>query len=266
MAESSHISFSRELDALQPITLEEMNSVKLMNRVDAKFLTSEATLRSVLQDAAAAGYRVLVTEGERQSPYDSVYFDTPDMRMFCDHHNRRLVRQKVRTRCYVHSNQAFLEIKRKNNHGRTSKKRIAIEPFETLEFSGNQKACAYLAKHSWFTVGDISPVLQTRFARITLVNPALTERLTIDTCLAFKNFRTGECADLQDAVIIELKQDGRAQSRMRGIFLEHRIKPARVSKYCIAVTLTDPNAKSGRFKLKVRTIEKTIGKSLKRYD
>ena len=266
MAENSHISFVRDLEALQPITLEEMNSVKLMNRVDAKFLTSEATLRSVLQDAAAAGYRVLVTEGERQSPYDSVYFDTPDMRMFCDHHNRRLVRQKVRTRCYVHSNQAFLEIKRKNNHGRTSKKRIAIEPFETLEFSRNQKACAYLAKHSWFTVGDISPVLQTRFARITLVNPALTERLTIDTCLAFKNFRTGECADLQDAVIIELKHDGRAQSRMRGIFLEHRIKPARVSKYCIAVTLTDPNAKSGRFKLKVRTIEKTIGKSLKRYD
>ena len=64
-------------------------------------------------------------------------------------------------------------------------------------------------------------------------------------------------------MIIELKQDGRAQSRMRSIFLEHRIKPARVSKYCIAVTLTDPNAKSGRFKLKVRTIEKTIGKKLK---
>ena len=263
MAESSHISFSRELDALQPITLEEMNSVKLMNRVDAKFLTNEATLRSVLRDAAAAGYRVLVTEGERQSPYDSVYFDTPQMRMFYDHHNRRLVRQKVRTRCYVHSNQVFLEIKRKNNHGRTSKKRIAIEPIETMEFAGNRDACAYLAKHSWFTVGDISPVLETLFTRITLVNPGLTERLTIDTCLVFKNFRTGECADLQDAVIIELKQDGRARSRMRSIFLEHRIKPARVSKYCIAVTLTDPNAKSGRFKVKVRTIEKTIGKKLK---
>lgn len=263
MAENSHISFARDLEALPPITLEEMNSVKLMNRVDAKFLTNEATLRSVLRDAAAAGYRVLVTEGERQSPYDSVYFDTPQMRMFYDHHNRRLVRQKVRTRCYVHSHQAFLEIKRKNNHGRTSKKRIAIEPIETMEFAGNRDACAYLAKHSWFTVGDISPVLETLFTRITLVNPGLTERLTIDTCLAFKNFRTGECADLQDAVIIELKQDGRAQSRMRSIFLEHRIKPARVSKYCIAVTLTDPQAKSGRFKVKVRTIEKTIGKKLK---
>lgn len=38
MAENSHISFDRDLEALQPITLEEMKSVKLMNRVDAKFL------------------------------------------------------------------------------------------------------------------------------------------------------------------------------------------------------------------------------------
>jgi hypothetical protein len=40
------------------------------------------------------------------------------------------------------------------------------------------------------------------------------------------------------------------------------VKPLRVSKYCIALTLTDPLAKTGRFKIKVRTIEKTIGKKL----
>lgn len=72
MATNGHISFERELEALAPITLEEMNGVKLMNRIDAKFLASETGLRAVLADAAAAGCRVLVTEGERQSPYDSV--------------------------------------------------------------------------------------------------------------------------------------------------------------------------------------------------
>ena len=258
----THIPFDEELSKMSPVTLEEMSSVKLLNRIDAKFLTNEAQLRSVLEDAAAAGYRVLVTEGERKSPYDSIYFDTPELKMFYLHHNRRLVRQKVRTRCYVRSQEAFLEIKRKNNHGRTSKKRIAIRPFEMMEFAGNPEACEYLARHSWFTVGDLRPTLETRFSRITLVNPALTERLTIDTCLEFKNFITGKETNLQDTVIIELKQDGRAQSQMRGIFLDHRIKPVRVSKYCIAITLTDPAAKSGRFKVKVRTIEKTIGKKL----
>lgn len=262
MPESGHICFAADLEKMQPITLEEMKSVKLLSRVDAKFLTNEATLRGVLRDAAQAGYRVLVTEGERQSPYDSVYFDTPQLRMFYDHHNRRLVRQKVRTRCYVRSQETYLEIKRKNNHGRTSKKRIAIQPFELMEFAGNQEACEYLARHSWFTVGELRPVLETLFTRITLVNPNLTERLTIDTCLGFKNFLTGHQASLQDAVIIELKQDGRAKSAMRAIFLEHRIKPVRVSKYCVAVTLTDPSAKSGRFKTKVRRIEKTIGNKL----
>ena len=63
-------------------------------------------------------------------------------------------------------------------------------------------------------------------------------------------------------MIIELKQDGRAESQMKGILLDLRIKPVRVSKYCIAVTLTDPQAKSGRFKGKVRRIEKTIGNKL----
>lgn len=247
---------------MAPITLEEMDSIKLMNRIDSKYVTNEATLERILESAAAAGYRVLESGGQRKSPYDSVYFDTPELKMFYLHHNRRLVRQKVRTRSYVNSGDTFLEIKRKNNHGRTSKKRIGIEPFELMEFSGNPEACAYLAKHSWFTVEDIRPVLETRFTRITLVNPALTERLTIDTQLAFRNFRTGHKTDLQDAVIIELKQDGRAASQMKGILLDLRVKPLRVSKYCIAVTLTDPVAKTGRFKVKVRAIEKIIGNHL----
>ena len=38
-----------------PITLEEMDSIKLMNRIDSKYLTDEATLVRVLEDAAKAG-------------------------------------------------------------------------------------------------------------------------------------------------------------------------------------------------------------------
>ena len=248
--------------ALRPITLEEMEGIKLMNRIDSKYLTDEATLLHILDRAAEAGYRVLVTEGMRISPYDSVYYDTAGLRMFYDHHNRRLVRQKVRTRSYVNSGDTFLEIKRKNNKGRTKKKRMGIPAAELMDFRADDAACAYLAGHSWFTAPELSPVLETAFHRITLVNPAKTERLTIDTQLSFKNFRTGKETSLQNAVIIELKQDGRAESQMKNILLDLRIKPVRVSKYCIAVTLTDPQAKSGRFKGKVRRIEKTIGNKL----
>jgi hypothetical protein len=67
---------------------------------------------------------------------------------------------------------------------------------------------------------------------------------------------------LEDAVIIELKQDGHAASQMKGILLKNRVKPVRISKYCIAETLTDPSAKHNRFKEKVRTMEKIINKQI----
>lgn len=262
MPESSHISFGKALDALRPITLEEMDGVKLLNRIDSKYLTEEATLLKLLEAAAAAGYSVLVTEGQRISPYRSVYFDTAALKMFYDHHNRRLVRQKVRTRCYENSGDCYLEIKRKNNHGRTKKKRTSIPLSEMMDFGADVSACEYLAGHSWFTQKEITPSVETDFQRITLVNSAKTERITIDTNLEFLNFRTGKKTSLQDAVVIELKQDGRAESSMKRILLDLRIKPVRVSKYCIAITLTDPVAKTGRFKVKVRRIEKTIGNKL----
>ena len=248
------------LESFSPVSLEEMDAVKLLNRIDTKYLTCEDTLLKVLEDASAAGYRALLVNGVKLTPYNSVYFDTSGLRMFLDHHNRRLVRQKVRTRVYLKSSQTFLEIKRKNNHGRTKKKRIGIPPSELMDFAQDRPACTYLEKHSAFTPEELSPVISTAFSRITLVNPAETERLTIDIGLNFSNFRTGKKASLEDAVIIELKQDGHAPSPMKGILLAHRVKPVRLSKYCIAVTLTDASVKSNRFKLKLRKIEKTINK------
>ena len=258
MPDSASLSLAGPLDGFAPISLAEMDAVKLMNRVDTKYLTDRATLADVLRDAAAAGYRVLVADGSRISPYDSIYFDTDGLRMFTDHRNRKLRRQKVRTRAYVHSGDAFLEIKRKNNQGRTKKKRTGIPMDELPDFRGDEAACRYLDAHSDFQAAELAPALETYFRRITLVNPDRTERVTIDTDLRFRNFRTGLETTLGDAVIIELKQSGRGASAMKGILLDHRVKAARLSKYCIAVTLTDPSARAGRFKEKVRLLEKTI--------
>ena len=257
MPESADISLQKAVEAIAPITLAEMDGVKLLNRIDTKYLTDEVTLVQVLADAAGAGYRALETEGSKISPYNSIYFDTDGLKMFLDHHNRRLVRQKVRTRVYVNSGDTFLEIKRKNNHGRTKKKRMPLPLAELKDFSADPEASAYLARHSAFTADQLRPVLSTGFLRITLVNPAKTERLTIDTNLTFSNFRTGRKASLGPAVIIELKQDGHAASQMKGILLRNRVKPVKISKYCIAQTLTDPGIKHNRFKIKIRTIEKT---------
>ena len=49
---------------------------------------------------------------------------------------------------------------------------------------------------------------------------------------------------------------------MKRILLDNRVKPVKVSKYCVAITLTDGSVKRNRFKEKVRTIEKTINKKI----
>lgn len=255
MPDSPH---NRLLMQFPSISLAEMDGVKLMNRVDSKYVTDAATLAILLSDALALGYRVLEVDGKRVNHYNSLYFDTPALKMYTDHQNRRLTRQKVRTRVYVSSGLTFLEVKRKNNHGRTKKKRTVIPSDAFADFRSVPEACSFLAEKSDYTAEMLCPRVTTAFDRITLVNAGLTERLTIDFHLHFHNVASGLDAGLGRAVIIELKQDGHAGSRMKQVLLEHRIKPLRVSKYCIGTVLTDPDAKKNRFKQKIKQIEKVI--------
>jgi hypothetical protein len=55
---------------------------------------------------------------------------------------------------------------------------------------------------------------------------------------------------------MELKQDGRAKSLLKDVLFELRIKPFKVSKYCIGTCLTRPEVKQNRFKKKLRRLEK----------
>ncbi len=244
------------LERFKTITLERMDSIRLMNRIDTKYVTDSLMLKDILRDALESGYMVFETCGERAQRYDSIYFDTADLRMYTDHRRGKLVRQKVRTRLYLASGQCFLEVKKKNNHSRTRKKRIELSEDEFGDFRGDPSACLWLSSHSDYDGCGISPSLETSFSRITLVNKALTERLTIDTSVCFRNLRTGTSADLGDAVIIELKQDGRLRSEMKEILLSRRVKPFRVSKYCIGTALTGSAVVAGRFKEKIRYIDK----------
>ncbi len=243
---------------MAPITLGEMDSIKLMNRIDTKFVTNGTVLADILEDAADEGYRVCVVGGQRRQEYYSLYYDTPDLFMYTAHQNGRKTRQKVRCRTYVASGDTFLEIKKKNNRGRTRKKRMRLPLEFRSHFGDDPAAAAFLADKSWFTADELEPRCTTEFSRITLVNPAGTERLTIDSNLHFHNLVTGMDGDMGEAVIIELKQDGRADSRMKHILHSHHVKPYRVSKYIIGTVLTDWNAKDNRFKEKIRYIEKNL--------
>lgn len=245
------------LYSMTPIELGDMDSIRLMNRMDTKYLTDMGTLPVVLERLEEMGYFVFEIFGDRIHEYRSMYYDTPDLQMYLDHHNRRLVRQKLRTRCYVSSGRTFVELKSKNNHGRTKKKRLETtrENFLVPAFS-EEETVTWLAERMKYNPSNVFPSLETDFSRITLVNQDLTERSTIDFDVCFHNERTGLSADLGKLVIIEVKQDGNLPSPMREILDDLRVKPVKISKYCTGIVLTDSSVRRGRFKEKLMLINK----------
>lgn len=244
------------MEGFASISLSEMDGIRLMNRIDTKYLTSLSRLGGLLEEALDCGYRVFEQNGVRIQDYDSVYFDTPALKSYTEHRRGKLVRQKIRTRRYSTSGMCFLEIKNKNNHSRTRKKRIELPEGAYPYYACDDRAAAWLGQRCMYGADSLGASLGTAFKRITLVNRERTERLTIDIDVRFRNFRTGVEAGMGSAVIIELKQDGRSSSLMGGILLRHRILPCRISKYCVGITATTPGIRAGRFKEKVRLIDK----------
>ena len=258
------------LQSFEPISLAQMESVKLMNRIDTKYAVPMAVLPLILEDAKADYYAQEI-DGKRIATYDTMYYDTDSLDMYVRHHDRQLVRQKIRVRQYVESELTFLEIKRKNNKGRTKKKRIVVPGFDitadTPSVLKHKKGAdepvtvkSFIDAKSRYEWSEISPHLWTKFHRITLVNKAKTERLTIDMDLVWDNVVSGEKKTFEELVIIELKRDGNVPSKMTQIMLSHRLHPLKISKYCIGTALTTPGIKKNRFKSKIRKIVKMLNR------
>ncbi len=243
------------LDNFIAISLSEMKGIKLMNRIDTKYLTNIDFLPDLLE-MAKPNYRIQVVDGNPVGMYQTLYYDTPDADMYTLHHNQKLQRQKVRTRTYIDSNLSFLEIKHKTNTGRTKKKRIEIDTECFSDFRKNEKAVAFFNQESSYAVEELMPQVVNSFDRITLVNNEKTERLTIDFNVTFKNCNTGQVADVPNMMIIELKQDGLCHSLFKDYLLDMRIKPVSISKYCLGTILTNEHAKLNRFKKKIMYINK----------
>ena len=147
------------------ISLDEMNRVSLMKRVDTKFILTQSQLLEILSQIQE-NYKILEINGERLMEYSTLYFDTQNKKCFKDHHNGKLNRFKIRMRKYLVSDLCFLEIKKKNNLGVTNKIRTKIKDFETIlsyqskEFISNSKINNLI----------LEPVLYNNFNRMTLVN------------------------------------------------------------------------------------------------
>ncbi|MBO4607096.1 MAG: VTC domain-containing protein, partial [Prevotella sp.] len=120
----------------------------------------------------------------------------------------------------------------------------------------DQEKLDFLSQHLGYPADTLMPAIQNSFDRITLVNKARTERLTIDTSLQFHNLVTGKERQMSPLVIVELKRDGLCYSPVLEMLRQLRVFPHGFSKYCMGSALTNDRLKVNRFKPKLIDIRK----------
>ncbi|GAB4201950.1 MAG: polyphosphate polymerase domain-containing protein [Bacteroidia bacterium] len=240
------------LHTLQPISLQEMESVSLMNRVDSKYVFNIGQLPDLLNDIASY-YKILEINNIRNHLYDSLYFDTPDYQMYYRHLYNRLNRYKIRFRKYVNSNGlTFLEIKFKDNKEKTHKKR---KQYKDITTHLPDELSDFLIKQTPYSVGKILPTLKIQYYRMTLVSHHFNERVTIDTQLQFDNFE--KQFQLNNIVIAEVKRNSYAEhTEFMKLIKKHRIREGGLSKYCTGMAFTNEYLKKNNFLPKLSFFQK----------
>lgn len=231
-------------DVARQMTLEQLNAhAELLTRTDRKYIV-EADVLATLLTAHAGQLAVLDIDGRREFGYESVYFDTSDLRLYRDAATSRRIRFKVRTRLYRDADVAVLEVKAKDGRGQTIKSRLdyCVEDRHRLTpaahgFVDDVARCPGIA-------ATLQPVLTTQYLRATFVDVTPGARYTVDRGLVC----TEPCGTQigLDEVIIETKSDGATSPIDRWLW-KHGVRPVRISKYCTALAAMRPELPANKW-------------------
>jgi len=241
----------------QTVTLDEIKPLRLMKRIDKKYVFDVSSLPSLLE-AASPNYNLLKIEDSREQAYLTVYFDTNEHNLYLDHHRGKLNRYKVRIRKYLSSGDLFLEIKHKNNKRQTLKSRT--DQPDNFQISPSQSQ--FIKELTGVSASQLAPMVYVEFKRITLINMERKERVTLDYDLSFRNFQNeDQCHRLENIAIAEVKRNAfDNKSSFNKLLKEKRIYENGFSKYCMAMVLINDKVKKNRFKQRLRLLHKIENK------
>lgn len=254
----------RSADALIPadldtIGLPELNEqAEMLTRVDRKYIVTRSHIPDIMS-GLDTDTRVLSIAGVRSQAYASTYFDTPGLHSFFDTARPRRRRYKIRTRAYLDSGIAFLEVKIRGARNTTVKTRIPCSVEDASAGRITDEGEAWVRKSLISAAceapipGSLRPVLRGSYTRATLLMPHGDGRATIDSELKWTSLRhvgagDGEGANLEasDFVIIETKS-GSTPSALDHLLWERGHRPARISKYATAMAILDPSLPRNRW-------------------
>jgi len=216
-----------------PVRLEEMDKVRLMDRIDTKYVLSVSRISDLLQ-LMLLNYRILEINDRRSSVYSTTYLDTPEYLFFNQHVTGRPYRNKIRFRKYDSTGISYLEIKHKTQKDRTIKWRIENK---FNDDPGNKNARDFICSHVSADGQNLNKVLINNFKRITFTGIKSPERITIDMEMSFRN-PEGMIKELPAIAIAELKSTGSpSKSVFSSIARKVHLYPTGFSKYCIGIAL-----------------------------
>lgn len=245
-------SLKNIISRFNPISLEGMNRVRLLKRTDKKYLMNELMLNTFLEPLHEY-YFMLEHVEKRILHYETQYYDTTELDLYSMHLHGQGRRFKVRRRFYSDSKIRFFELKTRTNQGRTEKQRI-LSPHSDSEL--REEEIELLQNELPFDPELLKPTLLTGYDRITLVNKTHNERVTIDLSLNFE--QEGEKTEMQNLVIVEVKQAEKALTPALEALRDLRQKPGGISKYCLGLISTLPQLPFNRFKPLLLKIDKLI--------
>jgi hypothetical protein len=246
------------LEEFGSVSLESLESVKLLNRIDTKFVFHIQDLPAILRDLLPH-FQILEINQVRLFSYETLYFDTDDFRLYYLHHNGKSNRLKIRYRHYTDSGEVFFEVKNKIKRGRTDKYRL-LRPEVSTELRTDDLT---LIPEIYLKHNELKKKLNVCFQRFTLVNKEKTERLTLDINLSFDNFsQTSHCNQL---VVAEIKQQkASVVSPAVSCLKRHGYHETGFSKYAIGIALLE-KVKTNAFKPNLLAIQRILNGTRRTY-
>lgn len=239
------------LSTYEPISLKGLDEVKMLNRIDTKYVFHVSQFAEILEEVRENYYALEIDNG-RIFHYESLYFDTDDFLLYRFHHNGKLNRLKVRYRRYSDSGLVFFEVKYKVKGNRTDKKRLKQEDLKTQLGMDEWE----LIKHNQLNEQTLQKKMWIYFNRITLASKKMNERLTLDLHVSFDNFTDKK--EFPEIVIAEVKTDKSATgSTIIKSFNKRHFEEIGFSKYSTAVAMMEP-IKNNAFKPNFIKLEKII--------
>jgi hypothetical protein len=235
----------RAVDGLARTPLAEaLETAELQTRVDRKYLIRPSMLQAFVAGLGPSA-QVVDIDGEQCFAYRSVYFDTDDRLAYRKAAHRRPDRFKVRTRTYVDHGECFLEVKRRDARGRTTKVRLPYDPADEARLTATGRG--FVDEHvcTATPLARLHPVLTTEYHRVTLLDRTRSVRLTLDAGVVCRS-ADGREVRLTDAVVAETKSAGAPTAADR-VLWRAGVRPVAISKYAVGMAALDPSLPANRW-------------------